>query len=60
MNPLLKKAQDFSKSNPDLKKALDLFRIANNQYESALRALRRPEIRVSNSTNEAPPSEDSS
>lgn len=59
VDALLKKAQDFPKNNPDLEKALELFRIANEQYESALRALRRPEIRVSNSTNESLPTDDS-
>lgn len=59
MERLLKKAEEFRKSNPGLQGALDLFRIANEQYESALRVLRRPEIRVSNSTNEPSSPDDS-
>lgn len=58
MDPLSKNAEDFLRRNPDLQKALELFQIADGQYQAALRALRSPETRVSNSTNEPLPPED--
>ena len=47
-----KQAEEYLRSNPDLAETLELFRVTNEQYVSALQALSRPQIRVSNSTNE--------
>jgi len=47
-----KQAEEYLRSNPDLAETLELFRVTNEQYASALQALSRPQIRVSNSTNE--------
>lgn len=58
MDKLSKQVEEFARNNPEITKALELFRIANDQYEASLRAMRRPEIRVSNSTD-SPSHEDS-
>jgi hypothetical protein len=47
-----KQAKQYLRCNPSLVKTLKLFKITNEQYIQALRALSQPEIKTSNSTNE--------
>lgn len=44
-----KLARDFLNENPDLKQAMEVFRITQEQYTEALRSLNSPEIHSSNS-----------
>lgn len=44
---------DFLTKNPELATALDLFKVSNEQYKSALEPLQRPEFFVTNSANDA-------
>lgn len=50
--PIEKQAAAFLEENRELAEAIDIFRVSDLQYKKALLAFRRPEIRVSNSTNE--------
>ena len=43
----------FLAANPEIATALDVFKISNEQYNSATEALRRPEFFSTNSTNPA-------
>jgi hypothetical protein len=43
---------DFLTNNPELVAALDLFKVSNEQYKSALEPLQRPEIFITNSAND--------
>ncbi len=50
--PLEKQTTAFLEENRELAEAIEVFRFSELQYKTALQALWRPEIRVSNSTNE--------
>jgi hypothetical protein len=52
-NSLQETVNEFLANNEELTKALNLFKVTNEQYQSALEPLRRPEVFVTNSTNEA-------
>jgi hypothetical protein len=47
-----KQAEVFGEKNPELVEAMELFKITNEQYVSALQFLTRAEITSSNSTNQ--------
>ncbi len=46
------KLQQFLRENPEVRKALDLFQVSQEQYAKALEATLRPGVRISNSTND--------
>ena len=52
-NVLQASVDNFITKNPALATALDLFKISNEQYRSALEPLQRPELFVTNSANDA-------
>ena len=48
---LQKKVEKFVQDNEQVKKALEIFKISEQQYQSALHSLYRTKIATSNSTN---------
>ncbi len=48
---LQKKAEKFVEENEQIKRALEVFRISEQQYQSALRSLYRGKVTSTNSTN---------
>jgi hypothetical protein len=44
---------EFLSKNKEIAQALDLFKVSNEQYKSALEPPQRPEFFVTNSTNDS-------
>ena len=54
-NKLGRAIEDFLKSNPDAKKALDYFGVSNELYEQLMESQSRPMFYTTSSTNTSSP-----